>query len=646
MNWSNVKLILWREIRDQLRDRRTLFMIAVLPVLLYPLLGMSFLQISQFMREHATKVLVIGAPEFAAVEVSAVDDSSADAAGAGQPWPPLFDQDRFDKNLFTNADNSRLLELVFGENRPGGMVDWSQADEAAKHTQAQRLMAQNDLQVVVYFPPDFGQRLEEFRRVLLEKDQPYQLELQEIPGPTIYYNTANEKSQITYNRVSKVLDRWAVEVGRQNLQESKVPILAARPFDYITQDVAAVGHRDAAMWSKIMPFVLLIWALTGAFYPAIDLCAGEKERGTLETLLSSPAERSEIVWGKLLTVMVFSMTTAILNLLCMGITSGFVVSQLNRLNMLGVSAPLSIPPATSLVWLLIALVPVSALFSALCLALASFARSTKEGQYYLMPLMLITMPLMMLPMAPGVELNLGNSLIPISGVVLLLRAMLEGNLAQAWPYIPPVAMVTLVCCLFAIRWAVDQFNKESVLFRESERLDLGLWARHLVKDRGPTPTVAGALSCFLLIMMIQFVMNLSLPAPEAGRFGDIALLIFISQVVVIAMPALLMTLFFTRSPRRTLLLQRPRLLALPLAVLLAVAVHPHAGLQLQQAAGVRGSDDLRARPVRVAHLLLKQRHRHLRVLHVVDAGAAAAMVGAGHLLQREPRYQREQLARG
>ena len=58
------------------------------------------------------------------------------------------------------------------------------------------------------------------------------------------------------------------------------------------------------MWSKILPFVVLIWALTGAFYPAIDLCAGEKERGTLETLLSSPAQRSEIVWGKLLSVVI------------------------------------------------------------------------------------------------------------------------------------------------------------------------------------------------------------------------------------------------------------------------------------------------------------------------------------------------------
>ena len=89
-------------------------------------------------------------------------------------------------------------------------------------------------------------------------------------------------------------------------------------------DVAEKDERDAALWSKILPFLLLIWALTGAFYPAVDLCAGEKERGTLETLLSSPAERIEIVWGKLLTVMLFSVVTAVLNMLSMGITGSIV----------------------------------------------------------------------------------------------------------------------------------------------------------------------------------------------------------------------------------------------------------------------------------------------------------------------------------
>jgi len=72
--------------------------------------------------------------------------------------------------------------------------------------------------------------------------------------------------------------------------------------------------REAAFWSKLLPFIMLVWAMTGAFYPGDrPSVAGEKERGTLETLLCSPALRGEIVWGKLGAVMSFSMLTAILN---------------------------------------------------------------------------------------------------------------------------------------------------------------------------------------------------------------------------------------------------------------------------------------------------------------------------------------------
>ena len=117
-----------------------------------------------------------------------------------------------------------------------------------------------------------------------------------------------------YIRVLEVLANWRGAVGRANLQAGGLPAIAAEPFQVTKHDVADVGRGKTAVWSKIFPFLLLIWALTGAFYPAIDLCAGEKERGTLETLLSSPAARVEIVGGKLCTVMLFSAATAVLEL--------------------------------------------------------------------------------------------------------------------------------------------------------------------------------------------------------------------------------------------------------------------------------------------------------------------------------------------
>jgi sodium transport system permease protein len=194
--------------------------------------------------------------------------------------------------------------------------------------------------------------------------------------------------------------------------------------------------------------------------------------------------------------------------------------------------------------------------------------------------LLITMPLAILPMSPGFELNLGNSLIPVTGVVLLLRATLEGApWQQVLPFVPPVVAVTLGCCLLAIRWAVDQFNDESVLFRESERFDLGLWLRHLLRDRHDTPGVAMAAFCGLLILLIRFFMGFAMPVPDT--FRGFAVATVVTQLAVVATPALLMTIMLTRSPRQTLLLTRPPWATVPVAMLLAVCLHPAANL-LQQ----------------------------------------------------------------
>ena len=95
MRWRNVRLILGREIRDQLRDRRTLFMIAVLPLLLYPLLGMSMFQMAQFVRESSTRIWVIG--------------------GTVEGWnlPRLFDGEHFALRLFPDASRQALIDVQF-----------------------------------------------------------------------------------------------------------------------------------------------------------------------------------------------------------------------------------------------------------------------------------------------------------------------------------------------------------------------------------------------------------------------------------------------------------------------------------------------------------------------------------------------------
>ena len=247
-----------------------------------------------------------------------------------------------------------------------------EADEQRQIEHWRQAIDQGRYDAVLYFPRGFSERLHELRRVLRDPQRQdlESISIIRVPAPEVFYSTATEKSQVTESRLTRIVGGWVDEIGRENLGAAHLPENAARPFALKNRDLADQGHRDAALWSKILPFLLLIWALTGAFYPAVDLCAGEKERGTLETLLCSPAERIEIVWGKLLTVMLFSMATAALNLLSMGITGSALLSQLPRFGP---------PPPLAPVWLLIALVPVSALFSALCMALASFAAAARKA---------------------------------------------------------------------------------------------------------------------------------------------------------------------------------------------------------------------------------------------------------------------------
>ena len=557
MNWNNVKLIFAREIRDQLRDRRTMFMIFVLPILLYPLLGMSLLLVTQFVQESPSKVLLIGA-----------DNLPGD--------PQLVGEDGFRESLFSSPEARKLL-LLESRNDPlliaDGASEPSVESEASEPPPVMKAMATREMDLhgydlVLYFPRDFDVRLQEFRDRLKQRDGGNETPAP-IPSPQLFFDKSKDKSNLAHRRVDQMLRLWRDEIGADNLVQSKLPATVTRPFLLSDDNVAADGHSDTSLWSKILPFVLLIWALTGAFYPAIDLCAGEKERGTLETLLSSPAERSEIVMGKLFTIMAFSIATAVLNLAGMALTGKLLMSQFSGLEGMIDIGP---PPMIALAWLPLALLPMSALFSALCLALAAFARSTKEGQYYLMPLMLITLPLTILPMTPTFELNLGNSLIPVAGMMLLMRETIQGNYHEAARYVAPVLAVTLVCCWFAVRWAVDQFNRESVLFREGERVDVGNWIRHKLRDRGPTPTALEALLCGVILLVIRFYAMSSMKQPDS--FVGFAVSSAVMQIALIATPAMLMAVMLTSSLRRTLLLSKPALLTLPAAVLLAVALHP------------------------------------------------------------------------
>ncbi|MEM1071099.1 MAG: ABC transporter permease subunit/CPBP intramembrane protease, partial [Planctomycetota bacterium] len=352
------------------------------------------------------------------------------------------------------------------------------------------------------------------------------------------------------------------------LSDSGIDMQMLVPFQLNDIDIAPERTREAAFWSKLLPFIMLVWAMTGAFYPAIDLVAGEKERGTLETLLCSPALRTEIVWGKLGAVSTFSILTAILNAGSMLLTSSFVFRQMG----VGGGA-IGAPPITPMLWLLVALIPLALLFSAMALAVAAMAKSSKEGQYYLMPLMMVTLPLVLLPMLPGTSLSAGTSLIPVTGMFLMVRALVEGQYYFALLHLPMVVGVTAGCLWLAVTWVRRQFDSESVLFGSGDQWELSMWVRHLWRDRQTAASPAQAYACGAIIIVALFFGKLAVTGAPEGLAG-ISKMILMPQIGMILAPALLMATMLTTSLRSSLRIRMPHWTTLPLAVLLGVTLHP------------------------------------------------------------------------
>lgn len=591
MSWKNIKLILFREIRDQLRDRRTLFMIAVLPLLLYPALGIGMINMMSVMSEQTATVAILGADDL--------------------PEHPqlITDENRFVSTYFRIPDDAEKLDIVT-DVEPATELEGAEAArrkqvlEQAKairelieqkrelgdrdrqatsriNGRISRLMAQNRLQVLVIIPEGFAENIDRANRQFSQQvgaKTTKRARGAAYRRPEVVWNKADEKSRVAYRRVKEAMDQWDQVILTQRLAQANLPSDFSDPVGAVTVDVAEQGQISASVWSKLIPALLVIMAVTGAFYPAVDLAAGEKERGTMETLLICPASRSEIVIGKFLTVLCFSMTTALLNLLTIGLTGRYMTSMMGG-GTLGKIGNLAPPPLTGILWVFVLLIPVAALFSALSLSLATFARSSKEGQYYLTPLLLVTMGLTIFCLFPTVEMTPFFSVLPVIAPTLLLKGLLSpADTTNIW-YAVPVLVTSIGYSLLALWWAIDQFSRETVLFRESERFELRLWLQHMLRDKQRVPSFAEAGFLFVVIMLLQFgamkmMQDRAVGASPDARASVMMQLLIVQQVAIIATPAVLMGLILTSSLRDTLRLRWPGWKFMAVAALLPLALHP------------------------------------------------------------------------
>jgi sodium transport system permease protein len=230
--------------------------------------------------------------------------------------------------------------------------------------------------------------------------------------------------------------------------------------------VAPAEKKTGFLLAMMLPYMIVLTVMLGAMYPAIDLTAGEKERGTLETILASPAGRNEVTLGKFFCVFTAAMVTVLLGATSMIVTSGFGFAQFANQEAESAAFVLSVNPA-SFVVVVILMIPTAVLLSAVLLAIAVMARSFKEAQGYVTPLMFAVIIPSMVAFMPGMELNATLAWVPISNIALGVKAALLTAKGEGfpWPLFGIVFLSTAVYATFALFLVRQMFNKESVLFR-------------------------------------------------------------------------------------------------------------------------------------------------------------------------------------
>jgi sodium transport system permease protein len=273
------------------------------------------------------------------------------------------------------------------------------------------------------------------------------------------------KSEFATDKIEKYMKDYRDKVVKERLAAKNLPETVLKPFEVKRENVAPPEKVSGAAFGGIIGYMVILLCMTGAMYPAMDLTAGEKERGTMETILSSPISRMHLVLGKFLLVLTAALGTAALSVLSMGVSFsvlGHYTGQTASGRAAAAGFLLKLGPKTVVSVFLMAL-PVAVLFSATLMTIALFAKTYKEAQSYLTPMTFVVIIPAIAAMLPGVELTPKLSIIPILNVSLLCKELVTGT--YHWNLIAIIFSSTCVYAAAALFLAVKMFQRESVLFR-------------------------------------------------------------------------------------------------------------------------------------------------------------------------------------
>ncbi|MFT7632967.1 MAG: sodium transport system permease protein, partial [Mariniblastus sp.] len=334
-----------------------------------------------------------------------------------------------------------------------------------------------------------------------------------------------------------------------------------------TKIEAVAGDSDTTKsfpLASIVPLILVLMTITGAVYPAIDLTAGERERGTLETLMAAPIPRMGILCSKFVAVWTVAVLTAMLNLI--GMFATVWAFQLDKQFGGGMFN------LTVMFQVLLLLILFAAFFSALLLVVTSFAKSFKEAQVYLIPIILLSLGPGLMAMAPGMTLDGINSVVPMVNILLLARDVIQGQVIL----IPAILAVvsTLLYSYLALRLAARIFGSDSILYADS-----GSFAEMFHRPYTTSlivPTMA-AIFCLVILFPINFVSIGFLGRLPSETPGDLELRYLLMAVFTFL--AFMVVPWLVAKHQNTLIkpgfgLNSPKFIFIVAGVLLGISLWP------------------------------------------------------------------------
>ncbi len=393
----------------------------------------------------------------------------------------------------------------------------------------------------------------------------------------ILFRGLNRAAGTARARLEASLDKFRRSLVEDRFRERGSRVDPGRFAESSARDVATPAAKAGMHVGGILPILLVALLLTGGAFVALDLVAGEKERGTLETLYTQPVEARSVMAGKFLTILAVSLAAVVINV------AGMAASAALGLGAGPGTEAFRLPGLSAIAACLVLQIPLAVLTSAILLAVSASARTFREAQMLLLPVTLVAILPAVLAALPDIQLTQLVAVLPVAGTALAIREALAGEVR--WGYLAVVLASTAFYAAIALRWAARLLARED--------LRLGLENEPLLEAR--TARARSRRGLFFGIAMILFLSYAGSAAQQPdgplGIWGGLAATLW----VFVLLPSLAYAGLFRVPIKEALALRAPRLrdigaaaLLVPLAAVLIILYMDFQNTVLPFPEGLRG----------------------------------------------------------